>query len=248
MATEPTMVRTTTRRMRMLAIGLSVAAICLTTLSCSGSVSIGVRATPTAVSSAVTPPTHAAEPTATALLVLWPPTLGVTSVDTALAALKARDGTALLALVRNASAACTTASGAGGAPKCPTGAANGTVIDYVPYFECDGWGSLDAARTRLIDGSTYPLAVLNWAPPIASRVGGPPSITHTVVLVRGGLGKPDTASDARLLTTLAFDAAGIREITADCSAYSQAAFAAGNLPAAAGAHVLWRAYPAPVGR
>jgi hypothetical protein len=170
-------------------------------------------------------------------------------VDAVLAALRSGDAVVPLKLLRSASAACTTAIGAGGPPECPPGTADGTVIEYVPYFECDGWGSADGVRGRLIDNpmenSSYPLVVLAWDPPVAAPVGDAPSMTHAVLLVRGSFGESEPASDARLLTTLAFDGDSIVEIVADCGAYSEAAFRAGALPEVPeGAEVLWRAYPA----
>ena len=90
--------------------------------------------------------------------------------------------------------------------------ADGTVIEYFPYFECDGWGNIEAARNRLVADSTYPLAVLGWAQPIASLTTSSPTITHTVILARAGFGPPDPTSDARLVTTLAFDGGALREI------------------------------------
>ncbi|MDP2327612.1 MAG: hypothetical protein Q8M79_05960 [Dehalococcoidia bacterium] len=174
----------------------------------------------------------------------WPPVLGVEAVDEALALLREGDATALIALVQPASAPCTTAAGAGGPPKCPTGVAQGTVIEYLPYFECDGWGSAEGARDRLTDDSTYPLVVARWAPPLMMTLLRNAEIAHTVVVARGGFGTPDPSSDARLLTTLAFDGAALRGIIGDCGAYSEAAFRGGALPRLeADGEVLWRAYP-----
>lgn len=176
---------------------------------------------------------------------IWPPALGVEVVDEALALLRKGDTTALIALVQPASAACTTTAGAGGPPSCPTGVAEGTVIEYLPYFECDGWGSAEGARDRLADDSTYPLVVARWDPPLMMTLLRNSEITHTVVVARGGFGTPDPTSDARLLTTLAFDGDALRGIIGDCGAYSEAAFRGGALPRLeADGEVLWRAYPA----
>lgn len=176
---------------------------------------------------------------------IWPPALGVEVVDEALALLREGDATALIALVPPASAACTTAVGAGGPPSCPTGVAEGTVIEYLPYFECDGWGSAEGARDRLADESTYPLVVARWDPALMMTLLRNAEITHTVVVARGGFGTPDPTSDARLLTTLAFDGAALRGIIGDCGAYSEEAFRGGALPRLeADGEVLWRAYPA----
>jgi len=177
--------------------------------------------------------------------VTWPPALGVEVVDEALALLREGDATALIALVPPASAACTTAAGAGGPPKCPTGVAQGTVIEYLPYFECDGWGSAEGARDRLADDGSYPLVVARWDPPLMMTLLRNTEIAHTVVIARGGFGTPNPASDARLLTTLAFDGASLRGIISDCGAYSEEAFRGGALPRLeADGDVLWRAYPA----
>ncbi|MQC27745.1 MAG: hypothetical protein DWG74_01530 [Chloroflexi bacterium] len=174
----------------------------------------------------------------------WPPALGVPAVDTALSAFRAGNLPALIGLVRMASAACTTAAGAGGPPKCPPGAADGTVVDYLPYFECDGWGSLEGLRTRLVDDSTYALVVLGHEPPVRARITDDAVVTHTVMLARAGFGTADATADGRLLTTIAFDGESIREITGACGAYSQAAFEAGELPADGDAgRALWRRYP-----
>lgn len=191
------------------------------------------------------PTTTAAPPTATvtgdAPSTSWPPALGVPAVDAALAAFHAGNLPALIGLVRMASAACTTAVGAGGPPKCPPGAAEGTVVDYLPYFECDGWGSLEGLRTRLVDDSTYALVVLGHEPPVHTRVADAAVITHAVLLARAGLGTADATADGRLLTTIAFDGESIREITGACGAYSQAGFEAGELPADGDAgRALWR--------
>jgi hypothetical protein len=216
------------------------------------STATGTAATtpPPAAAVPVTGPPDATAAPATPPRAKWPSKLGVGVVDAALTALSTRDGPALLSLLQRASAACTTARGAGGPPKCPPGVADGTVIEYVPYFECDGWASVDAARNRLIDDSTYPLVVLEWNPPVGSRAVTDLRITHTVLLVREAFGNSGPAtSDARLLTALAFDGTALREITADCGAHSQSAFTAGELPRVLlGARVLWRAYPASTAR
>ena len=153
-------------------------------------------------------------------------------------AIRSGDDSALLDLVQEASGSCTTAVGAGGPPRCPSGVPDGTVIQYFPYFECDGWGTRDGATNRLIDPSTYPLAVLKWEPSTSSQFTGA-QVTYAVLLVRGTF-----TGDGRVLTSLTFDSESLREISGDCGAYSQAAFASGYLPdIARGADVLWRAYP-----
>jgi hypothetical protein len=174
-----------------------------------------------------------------------PPTLGIEAVDEGLALLRAGDAAALVALVPRMSAGCTTETGAGGPPKCPPGVVDGAVVEQFPYFECDGWGSADAARDRLAGGSGYPLLVAGWTPPAVSRLASDIEYTHAVVLAREGFGVPDPSSDARLLTTLMFDDTALRAIIGDCGAYSEASFKTGVLPPLeAGGIVRWRAYPA----
>ncbi len=192
--------------------------------------------TPKATEAVSTP--AAIPPTATPA-VIWPESLGIAPVDAALTAIRDGDAAALLELVQVASSPCTTDVGDGGPPKCPSGVTDGTVIRYFPYFECDGWGTSDAAINRLIDPSTYPIAVLKWEPSIPSQFTGT-QVTHAVLLARGTF-----TGDGRLLTTLSFDDKSLREISSDCNAYSQAAFASGYLPDIAnGADVQWRVYPA----
>ena len=259
------------RRRRRAAVPAAIAALALLTammLACRGADDAAPVVTATAPATAVASATASASASATAApppiatatatappptatvaapAEAWPPALGVAAVDAAVTAFRAGNLPALVALVRPASAACTTAFGAGGPPKCPAGVADGTVVEYLPYFECDGWGSFDGLRTRLVHDSTYALVVLGYTPPVAAHVTDAAVITHAVVLARAGLGATD-ASDARLLTTIAFDDESIREISGDCGAYSQAALAAGELPAHDEARVLWRRYPAPGGR
>lgn len=204
--------------------------------------------TATATSTETTPAVETSSATHSSedpVAVGWPLTLGVPAIDAALDALRSGDGDALLALVSPAAAACTTAVGAGGPPRCPSGTLDGTVIEYISYFECDGWGAADAALDRLISSSSYPLVALAWDPPVAPLVGDAFAMTHAVVFARGSLGEPGPASDARLLTTLAFDGDVIREIVGDCGAYSEVAFRTGELPELAeGADVFWRGFPA----
>ncbi|MDA0270359.1 MAG: hypothetical protein O2798_09640 [Chloroflexi bacterium] len=174
----------------------------------------------------------------------WPAVLGVEAVDEALASLRAGDAAALIALVPPMSVACTTEMGAGGPPKCPPDVAAGTVIEQIPYFECDGWGSAEGARDRLTGGSAYPLVVAGWTSPGVLALAGDIEFTHAVVMAREGYGAPDPSSDARLLTTLIFDDTALRGIIGDCGAYSESAFQGGALPPLeAGSSVLWRAYP-----
>ncbi len=153
-------------------------------------------------------------------------------------AIRDGDGSALLALVQDASGPCTTAIGTGGPPKCQSGVADGTVVQYFPYLECDGWGTRDAVVNRLIGQTTYPLAVLKWDPPTTSQF----TATETIYTVL--LAGPTMTGDARVLTTLSFDGSKLREILGGCGAYSQASFESGELPGVGpGADVLWQAYP-----
>ena len=215
--------------------------LALLVASCGGRGGSTQERSPTsaAVTSTSTPAVNS--PTATPG-VTWPGSLGVAPVDAALTAVRNGDGSALLALVQPASAQCTTAVGTGGPPKCPSGVAEGTVVQYFPYFECDGWGTPDAAVNRLIGQTAYPLAVVKLDPPAASPAGAlsDQQITYSVLLAG-----PTYTGDARVLTTLSFDGEKLREILGGCSSYSQADLETGELPGVpAKVNVLWRAYPA----
>lgn len=200
-------------------------------------------AVPTVTELALPSPSPTSTPTGT-METPWPPALGIEPVDEALVALRAGEWAPLLALVQPLSGACTTAIGAGGPPKCPEGTADGTEIEYFPFFECDGWGGAEGARNRLVDDSTHPIAVVGWVPAITSQLTDRP-ISHTIILARA-VGEGDPADEARLLTTLGFNDTGLGEITADCGAYSQSKLASGELfSTVEGGRVLWHAHAAP---
>lgn len=143
--------------------------------------------------------------------------------------------------MRIAELPCTTETGMGGPPQCRDGVADGTVVPFFPYFACDGWGTPDSLRERLLDPSARPLAVIEYPTPIRSAVWDGPEATHVLLMVFNGYGDPGTG--IRLLDTIAFDARGVVDVVAACGAYSGVAFEGGELPDELDpATVIWRAF------
>lgn len=172
----------------------------------------------------------------------WPRAIGVPQIDAALTALEAGNWDAFRRQIPWALQPCTTALGAGGPPKCASGVADGTVVKFLPYFQCDGWDGEEGLRARLLDESARPLAVIAYPEPGASIAFlEERAVTYALLMMFDGYG--GSRSDARLLTVIQFGADGIVEAVGDCGAYSLEGFEAGQLPVPPSTEVLWQAYP-----